>query len=78
VQLVLKIIGLWYYSQRSKDYDEMIACDGKDCANEWFHWSRMDLTEETAPIVNGTVLTVQVIDYFVLINFMQITIDCIA
>ena len=56
----------------------MIACDGKDCANEWFHWSYMDLTEETAPIVNGTVLTVQVIDYFVLINFMQITIDCIA
>jgi len=27
----------------------MIACDGKDCAIKWFHWSCMDLTEETVP-----------------------------
>ena len=40
---------LWCYCRQTEDYDQMIACDGKDCTIEWFHWSCANLTEETVP-----------------------------
>ena len=37
------------YCRQNEDYDRMIACDGKDCAIESFHWGCVGLTEETVP-----------------------------
>ena len=39
----------WCYCCQTEDYDQMISCDGKDCTFEWFHWSCVNLTEETVP-----------------------------
>ena len=40
---------LWCYCRQGEDFDQMIACDGEDCAIEWFHWSCVNLNEETVP-----------------------------
>jgi hypothetical protein len=31
------------------DNDEMVACDGKGCPREWFHYVCVGLTQETVP-----------------------------
>ena len=41
--------ALWCYCRQGEDFDQMIACDGEDCAIEWFHWSCVNLNEETVP-----------------------------
>ena len=40
---------LWCYCHQTEGYDQMIACDGKDCTIKWFHWSCVNLTQETVP-----------------------------
>lgn len=41
--------ALWCYCRRDGHYDRMIACDGDDCAIEWFHLSCIDLAEDAIP-----------------------------
>lgn len=46
--------GLWCYCRQDEHYDAMIACDGENCAIEWFHLSCVNLTQGQV----RTVLTV--------------------
>lgn len=44
--------GLWCYCRQDKHYDVMIACDGDNCAIEWFHLSCVNLTQAQVPSGN--------------------------
>ena len=35
---------LWCYCRQDEHYNTMIACDGENCATEWYHLSCVNLT----------------------------------
>ena len=44
--------GFWCYCRQDEHYDAMIACDGENCAFEWFHLSCVNLTQAQVPSGN--------------------------
>ena len=40
---------LWCYCRQDEHYDAMIACDGENCAIEWYHLSYVNLTQAQVP-----------------------------
>ena len=40
---------VWCYCRRDEEFDNMIACDNKQCAIQWYHLSCLKISQSQVP-----------------------------